>query len=194
MRLSPLKLKLKITEIEIASSESAVLRSVILALFPSAHVSRPENPLDHPESRVSVQTLSVGLRVGAGGTPGAGGETGEPEAKGRAFASRRLLPHLVVVVKLKGVAIEVAKAYLAPEPPAELRSAATANGTALPAALPAGNRGKLPAFHQDSVLEIVEGEDVLEAERVTWLVERWSECVLVVYPADVDKAFRPIEP
>ena len=65
INLSPSRLKLTITDMELLPSRSSTLQSIILALFPSSHVQNNEriNMKEYPESRITVSKLSIKIRV-----------------------------------------------------------------------------------------------------------------------------------
>ena len=203
IKLSPWKLKVSINDIELLPSKSSMLQSIILSIFPSANVQRVENYIDYPESKITVQKISIKLRISSLAGPTRDGDPCTNYSSTHTHKStfdnavhrdlnepindkvlnrglrmiHRLIPYPIVVVKLHDVSIEIEKTYLAPEPPTGFRQVSFANSQTLPTALPnRHNDGEgLPTFHQDSVLDIIKNEEVDEADKVTLFVERWSE-------------------
>ena len=176
MSISVWRLKLVIKRMELRPSQSFFARAAILAIVPSAHVRQLDDSVDRPESKVTVERLSIKIRVNS---LAAQEERDCGDApRGLAHAACRLLPRPTLMVRLGGVSIDIEKAYLAPEPPPQLRVPARGRHPTLPAALPPANgAGNLPTFFQDDLLQTVRDEEAGEADCVTSLMERWGECI-----------------
>lgn len=208
IKLSPSRLKLSITDLELLPSRSSLIQSIFLSIFPSANVQRGNNVNieDYPESKLTVSKLSIKIRVGSVADPrttkpsifdhdnkvdsGGGNLHTDSEETKRQWGLKliyHLIPRPIIIIKLKDVSIEVEKAYLAPEPPSQLRAISSLNKQQLPLALPTptpqsngeDNENHLPTFAQDYFLNAIENEDVVEADNVTFFIERWSECCIV---------------
>ena len=215
IKLSPSRIKLTITDLEILPSRSSLIQSIFLSIFPSANVQRGNNVNieDHPESKLTVSKLSIKIRVGSVADDPYTTNSANPheniifdhenkvDSGGNLHTDIQdtkrqwglkliyhLIPRPIIIIKLKDVSIEVEKAYLAPEPPSELRAISRLNKQQLPLALPSpppqdGDNGEdtnnnhLPKFAQDYFLNAIENEDVGEADKVTFFIERWSECI-----------------
>ena len=157
INLSPSRLKLTITDMELLPSRSSTLQSIILALFPSSHVQSNEriNMKEYPESRITVSKLSIKIRVSSLAGPTQDGDTansshphtslfgnnntkadadlkaanldGNTRIKWILNVIYHLIPRPILIIRLKDVSIEIEKAYLASEPPTEFRSISKLN-------------------------------------------------------------------
>ena len=208
IKLSPSRLKLTITDLELLPSRSSLIQSIFLSIFPSANVQRGNNVNieDYPESKLTVSKLTIKIRVGSLADPCTTNSTNphenvsdhdnkvyhgnlhtDDEETKRQWGLKsiyHLIPRPIIIIKLKDVSIEVEKAYLAPEPPSQLRAISSLNKQQLPLALPPpqgdngeDNNNHLPTFAQDYFLNAIENEDVVEADKVTFFIERWSKCI-----------------
>ena len=196
LRVSPWKIKVFLTNIELLPSKSSLLRTIIVAILPSANIKEVSNSVDYPESRVTVDKLSIKLRLqspvamkpkGVADqdlTPDLGPEHSQIEDGIRIVQyGLSFFPHLLVVVKLEGVKIEIEKTYLAPDPPENYRLQSQGMGQPLPVAISfssassedIGAADELPTFSQDMNLESIEDEDMADANTITWFVDKWIE-------------------
>ena len=195
LRVSPWKIKVFLTNIELLPSKSSLLSTILVAIVPSANIKEATNSVDYPESRVTVDKLSIKLRIQApvamspeGGidqdlTPNLGPEHSQLEDDIRIVQyALSFLPHLLVIVKLEGVKIEIEKTYLAPDPPEDFRRLSLDMGQPLPVAIPfssasddTSSADELPTFSQDLNLDGIKDEDLAEANTITWLVDKWIE-------------------
>ena len=165
-------------------------RICFLSIFPSANVQRGNNVNieDYPESKLTVSKLTIKIRVGSLADPCTTNSTNphenvfdhdnkvyhgnlhtDSEETKRQWGLKsiyHLIPRPIIIIKLKDVSIEVEKAYLAPEPPSQLRAISSLNKQQLPLALPPpqgdngeDNNNHLPTFAQDYFLNAIENED-----------------------------------
>lgn len=167
VKLSIYNLSLKFTHIVILPVESPVLQGIFAALFPSAFVKKYDASDDYPTSKIAIETLRVRIRMRLNGSRG--------EHVGKSTPSnlwRRMRP--MISVELRGVTLEVEKAYLAPPPPPEFSSEAQ---DSLPSAIsPSDNVGpEIPVFDDGYLLDFLRGDESRDADIVTFLIERWSE-------------------
>lgn len=195
LRVLPWKIKIFLTNIELLPSKSSLLRTIIVAILPSANIKEVANSVDYPESRVTVDKLSIKLRIQSPVaispkgidpdlTPNLAPEHSQIEDGIRIVQyGLSFFPHLLVIVKLEGVKIEIEKTYLAPDPPEHYRRLSQDMGQPLPVAIPfssassddIGDADELPTFCQDMYLDGIENEDILDANNITWLVDKWIE-------------------
>jgi len=202
IKISPSRLKLTIKDMELLPSRCSFLQSLILSILPSANVHKVDNCIDYPESKITVQKLTIKIRVGSLAGPSHDGDPctntsshpherifgavdgslhshdtdEETKLKWGLRMMYHLIPRPIVVVKLSDVSIEIEKVYLAPEPPSQFCTTSQINNLQLPAALPLSQTGEnLPTFDQDYFLNIIKSDEVVEAEKVTLFVERWID-------------------
>eukprot|EP00804_Cyclotella_cryptica_P012787 CCRYP_010547-RA/>CCRYP_010547-RA protein AED:0.05 eAED:0.05 QI:183/0.85/0.81/1/0.76/0.63/22/985/2990 len=169
IRVRPHNLSIKLTDLELPCSESSIIRAIILAVIPSAHVKRVKG---YPESTVKIKHLSAKVRITSmaaafhstvdieSGTNS--GRDGKPVPW-----MYNIIPKLFIKIKLQGLDVWVEKAYLAPTPPEFCTSSP-------PSALQDLDMSHLPTFEQDSIL--MNGE-ISDADRVTFCIERWIDHV-----------------
>ena len=154
IKVTVINLTFKLTNIELLSSESRIIRAVILAVFPSAHVKKLKG---YPDSKVTVKCLSVKLRVNSvasffstcNSTSHMGKhhiET-EFEKKNNICWIYHFIPKPHIKVKLHGLDIQIEKAYLAPKPP-DFCSSSSA-----PSPVQNFDVSHLPTFEQDSMVD-----------------------------------------
>jgi len=204
IKLSPSRIKLTISDMTLLPSKSSTLQLIILAIFPSANVQLHNgiNINDYPESRIIISKLSIKIRISSmSESQTVANKLHWFKGYGLSLLLR-VIPRPIIIIRLKNVSIEIEKVYLAPEPPIGYRTISELNDMVLPFALPIvstatsngllrddGNgmgRGvqhinenssmkKLPTFHQDYFLESIQTEDVSEAAKLTFFIERWLD-------------------
>lgn len=121
VRVRLIDLTLKLTKIELPCSESRIIRTIILTVFPSARVKLVNG---YPESRVTVQYLSIKIRVSSftfffnAGAPSQGDTVSIELGKSRNEGGSRIswiyhfIPKPYIRIKLHGLDIRVEKGTL----------------------------------------------------------------------------------
>jgi hypothetical protein len=121
IRARLIDLTLKLTKIELPCSESRIIRTIILTVFPSARVKLVNG---YPESRVTVQYLSIKIRVSSftsffnAGAPSQGDTVSIELGKSRNEGGSRIswiyhfIPKPYIRIKLHGLDIRVEKGTL----------------------------------------------------------------------------------
>ena len=126
-----------------------MFQGLFASLFPSAIVERYDTSDEFPTSKISIKELKVQIRI-----------------------QHILRP--IVCVKLRGVTLEVEKAYLARPPPEFVADAQDSLPSAIPPSVDIGP--EIPIFDDRIVLDFLRGEELRDADTVTFWIERWSEC------------------
>lgn len=162
-RLSPFKLSIKITDIELQPSQSSTLRSIFVSILPSANVQKVVNSIDYPESKITVKYLAIKVRTRVGDSFATNEHLKDIEEgnqkqrwEGDSGASSswktnllyRIMPRPVLVIKTEGVDVVIEKTYLAPTPP----NFCGGSEGGLPSAVSLSASKGLPTFDQDSFL------------------------------------------
>ena len=205
IKLSPSRIKLTISDMTLLPSKSSTLQLIILAIFPSANVKVDTgiDINDYPESRITISKLSIKIRMSSmSESQTVANKLHWFKGYGLSLLLR-MIPRPIIIIRLKNVSIEIEKCYLAPEPPVGYRTISEMNDMILPVSLPIqstamsngllrddGNgmgRGVqqtsesssssigLPTFHQEYFLESIQTEDVSEATKLTFFIERWLD-------------------
>jgi len=205
IKLSPSRIKLTISDMTLLPSKSSTLQLIILAIFPSANVKLDTgiDINDYPESRIIISKLSIKIRISSmSESQTVANKLYWFKGYGLSLLLR-LIPRPIIIIRLKNVNIEIEKVYLAPEPPVGYRTISEMNDMVLPFALPLvstvtsngllrddgdgtdrlgrptqqsiSESSRLPTFHQDYFLESIQTEDVSEATKLTFFVERWLD-------------------
>ena len=173
--ISLTKLSLAFTDVEIYPVDSPITKGLFSALFPSAIVSKYEASDEYPASKISIGMMKVGLRTRSI-------VSSQEKYEGIVNTAshwvkqqlKTMLHRPVISIKLTGVTLEVEKAYIAPHPPQEYH---TPGEDSLPSAVsPSPGIGpEIPMFDQDYVLDFLRDDEVQNADKVTYLMERWCE-------------------
>jgi hypothetical protein len=150
VKISLYKFSFNLTKIEILPVESPIFRGLFASLFPSAIVQRYVSSDEYPTSKILIKELKVQIRM-----------------------QNIVCP--IICVELRGVTMEVEKAYLAPRPPPEFVADAQ---DSLPSAIPPSDDigPEIPIFDDRIVLDFLRGDELRDADTVTFWMERWSEC------------------
>lgn len=132
------KLKLRITDVVLTPSSSAILKHIFLTLFPGGNVMPSKNSVDFPESKIIVGKITIKARFSSlarslddldDGENATGFPTKEEDGvkiqkefgfMGWFTSLNQFLPRPVIVIILHNVTIHVEKVYLAPKPPPKL--------------------------------------------------------------------------
>jgi hypothetical protein len=171
VKISLYKLSLKFTKIQILPVDSPVFQGLFAALFPSAIVRRYDASDEYPRSKISIEKLNVQIRMRLTGSHG--GHTG---ASTTLYLWIKQCMRPIISVELSGVTLEVEKAYLAPHSPPEFVADAQ---DSLPSAIsPSFDVGpEIPVFDDRYYMDFLSSDELRDADKVTFWIERWSECI-----------------
>ena len=181
LKISIHKLSLKITKIQILPVESPIFKGIFAALFPSSIVQNYEVSDEYPPSKISIQKLSIGLRIRS--FVGRHDEWDSCNMLKRiAILTNQLFNTIfqlpIISIKLSGVTVEVEKAYIAPCP-SEAEFCTTGRGGSFPSAVPLPSNDRvgpgIPRFDQDYILEFLKEDEIRDANGVTFWIERWIQ-------------------
>jgi len=160
---SILTLSIIVHRIELSPLDTPFLHVIFIALFPSANARSEKESLDYPRSKIKIERLKVRLTIKS-----------RDESYQMSWAKRAfylIFPRPMFVVKMKGVVIEVEKAYIAPAPPADF----SAMTNQLPHAISMQAHPELLKFDQRYHLDQLGNAEILQADYITFCLERWIQ-------------------
>ncbi len=167
METSILTLSIIVHKVELSPLDMPILQFIFIALFPSANARSEKESLDYPWSKVKIERLKVRLTIHK--------SRDDESHQNMSWAKRAfylIFPRPMLVVKMKSVVIEVEKAYIAPAPPAEYGTMTNQ----LPHAISMQqNHPELLKFDQIYLLEELGNAEILQADYITFCIERWIQ-------------------
>ncbi len=164
-RLSIFSLSVTFTDIELTSDSPITLG--LLAFFPSAVVQKYKPSLDYPASKITVEEIKIGLRMGL-------------IVRNVTILSQfmkqiwnLMFQRPIISIMLNGATLHIEKAYLAPHPPQEMINITATMPSAVAPSDEIGS--EIPVFDQDYLLDFLRLDELRYANAVTFWIERWSE-------------------
>lgn len=174
-KISIVSVRLTFIDVTILPVESPIFKGLFAALFPSSMVQKYKESDEFPASKITIEKVRVALRTRS--MIGSCDSTDSSSNKAIHWVRQLwgvMIQRPIIWVQLIGVTLEVEKAYIAPPPPPELHSASQDH---LPAAFPADvTNNDIPVFDQDYFLQFLREDEILDADDVTFKMERWREC------------------
>lgn len=165
IEVSILKPSVIVNKIELSPLDMPILKNIFVALFPSANARSEKESLDYPGSKVKIERLKVRLTIKT---------RDQNNQKGWAIkrAFQLLLPRPMFVVKMTRVIVEVEKGYIAT--PADFGDVSNQ----LPHAISMQQHPELLKYDQSYYLEELRNAEILEADYITFCLERWIKHVV----------------
>ena len=175
--LSIFSLSITFTDFELMSNSPITLG--LLAFFPSAIVQNYKPSLNFPASKITVEKIKIGLRMGLI-VRNFHKHDGTVTILSQFMKQilNLLFQRPIVSIKVNGATLHVEKAYLAPRPPQEMMNSATSMPSAVAPSVDIGS--EIPVFDQDYILDFFRLDELRYADAVTFWIERWSEYETVV--------------
>ena len=181
--VKPHRLTIKVKSIELYPLQSPILRGIFVAIFPSANVSILQKSDDYPESKISIHKMKIKLRIGTAVGTKISDTVAEVSNNGKASSTNWILrllyyvfPRPVIDVDMVGVTFEIEKSYIAPDAPSEFHNnSQSTTPLTLPSAVVSSNQcgPEIPTFDQDYWLDFLRNDEILDADNITFLIERW---------------------
>lgn len=172
-RLSIYSLSVTFTDIELIS-ESPITRELLALLFPSAVVQKYNPSVDFPTSKITVEKMKIGLRMGL--IVRNFDKELDPDTITSQFTKQILnivFQRPLISIKLKGATLHVEKTYLAPQPCLEWINKSVSAPSAISSIDDIGS--EIPVFDQDYLLNYFRADELRYADTVTFWIERWRE-------------------